>query len=93
MPFLFVDQEGNRFMDETCCRMGYMNNFARPYLAKAGFADSTACLLYTSAILESGRFAATVLAEDAPMELIGTFGFHTSADTDKFAALTLIHIS
>ena len=29
---------------------------------------------------------ATVLAEDAPMELIGTFGFHTSADTDKFAA-------
>ncbi|MFR1167616.1 MAG: hypothetical protein ACLSDQ_08480 [Adlercreutzia equolifaciens] len=40
MPFLFVDQEGNRFMDETCCRMGYMNNFARPYLAKAGFADS-----------------------------------------------------
>ena len=40
----------------------------------------------TAAILESGRFAATVLAEDAPMELIGTFGFHTSADTDKFAA-------
>lgn len=42
----------------------------------------------TAAILESGRFAATVLAEDAPMELIGTFGFHTSADTDKFAACT-----
>lgn len=40
----------------------------------------------TAAILESGRFAATVLAEDTPMELIGTFGFHTSADTDKFAA-------
>ena len=40
----------------------------------------------TVAILESGRFAATVLAEDTPMELIGTFGFHTSADTDKFAA-------
>ena len=28
----------------------------------------------TAAILESGRFAATVLAEDTPMELIGTFG-------------------
>lgn len=42
----------------------------------------------TAAILESGRFVATVLAEDAPMELIGTFGFHTSADTDKFAACT-----
>ncbi len=41
----------------------------------------------TAAILASGRFAATVLAQDAPMELIGTFGFHT-ADTDKFAACT-----
>lgn len=43
----------------------------------------------TAAILESGRFAATVLAEDAPMELIGTFGFHTSADSDKFAACAI----
>lgn len=40
----------------------------------------------TAAILETGRYAATVLSQDAPMELIGTFGFHTSADTDKFAA-------
>ncbi len=47
MPFLFVDQEGNRFMDETCCRMGYMNNFARPYLAKAGFEDSTAAKFFS----------------------------------------------
>ena len=47
MPFLFVDQEGNRFMDETCCRMGYMNNFARPYLAKAGFTDSTAAKFFS----------------------------------------------
>lgn len=39
----------------------------------------------TAAILASGRFAATVLADSTPMELIGTFGFHTSADTDKFA--------
>lgn len=40
----------------------------------------------TDAIRESGRFAATVLAQTAPMELIGTFGFHTSADIDKFEA-------
>ena len=39
----------------------------------------------TGVILESGRFEASVLAESAPMELIGRFGFHTSADTDKFA--------
>lgn len=39
----------------------------------------------TAAILASGRFAATVLADSAPMELIGTFGFRTSVDTDKFA--------
>ncbi len=39
----------------------------------------------TGVVLESGHFEATVLAESAPMELIGRFGFHTSADTDKFA--------
>lgn len=40
----------------------------------------------TAAVQESGRFAAACLSQDATMELIGTFGFHTSADTDKFAA-------
>lgn len=39
----------------------------------------------TGVVLESGRFEATVLAESAPMELIGLFGFQTSAETDKFA--------
>lgn len=39
----------------------------------------------TAAILESGMFEVSVLCEDAPMELIGRFGFHSSADTDKFA--------
>ncbi|MBE6465922.1 flavin reductase [Denitrobacterium detoxificans] len=37
------------------------------------------------AVLEAGRFAVSVLDETAPLELIGTFGFHSSADTDKFA--------
>lgn len=40
----------------------------------------------TEAIRTTGRFAATVLSQEAPMELIGTFGFHSSVDTDKFAA-------
>ncbi|HIT45837.1 MAG TPA: flavin reductase [Candidatus Aphodovivens excrementavium] len=39
----------------------------------------------TDVIRKAGRFAVSVLSEDAPMELIGTFGFHSSADTDKFA--------
>ncbi len=39
----------------------------------------------TDAVLAGGRFAATVLAQDAPTEFIGVFGFHSSADTDKFA--------
>ncbi len=39
----------------------------------------------TAVVLESGMFEASVLAQDAPMELIGRFGFHSSADTDKFA--------
>ena len=37
------------------------------------------------AILEAGRFEATVLSESASMELIGRFGFKSSADIDKFA--------
>lgn len=41
---------------------------------------------YTAAaIIESGRFEASVLSEDASMELIGRFGFKTSAEIDKFA--------
>lgn len=39
----------------------------------------------TGAVLESGRFEATVLAESATMELIGRFGFKSSADIDKFS--------
>ncbi len=49
MPFLFIDNHGRRFMDETCCRMGYMNNFARPYLAEKGFQDSTAAKFFSLA--------------------------------------------
>ena len=39
----------------------------------------------TSAVRESGRFTASCLSEDATMELIGTFGFHSSTEFDKFA--------
>ncbi|BAK44236.1 flavin reductase [Eggerthella sp. YY7918] len=39
----------------------------------------------TAVIQEAGRFTASCLSEDATMELIGTFGFHCSADRDKFA--------
>ncbi len=39
----------------------------------------------TAAVREAGRFTASCLSEDATMELIGTFGFHTSTELDKFA--------
>lgn len=39
----------------------------------------------TDVIRQAGRFAVACLSEDATMELIGVFGFHTSADTDKFS--------
>ena len=42
----------------------------------------------TGVVLESGRFEANVLAESAPMELIGLFGFQSSNDVDKFAETT-----
>lgn len=38
----------------------------------------------TQAILESGRFAATALSQETPMELIGLFGFRSSNDVEKF---------
>lgn len=39
----------------------------------------------TQGILETGMFEVTVAHEEATMEFIGMFGFHTSEDTDKFA--------
>lgn len=38
----------------------------------------------TQAVLESGRYVVTCLAEDAPMELIGMFGFKRSREVNKF---------
>lgn len=41
---------------------------------------------FTEKIIEkSGYFAAIVLTQNAPMELIGEFGFKSSKDVDKFA--------
>lgn len=37
-------------------------------------------------IEQTGKFAVTVLDQNADMELIGQFGFHCSRDTDKFSA-------
>jgi flavin reductase (DIM6/NTAB) family NADH-FMN oxidoreductase RutF/rubredoxin len=39
----------------------------------------------TAVVSESGRFEVALLAKDAPMDLIGRFGFHTSTAVDKFA--------
>lgn len=36
-------------------------------------------------VKEAGRFSATVLAQGIEPRIIGTFGFATSADTDKFS--------
>jgi flavin reductase (DIM6/NTAB) family NADH-FMN oxidoreductase RutF len=38
-------------------------------------------------IEKSGRFAAVVIGQEADIKLIGTFGFRSSADTDKFAGV------
>lgn len=39
----------------------------------------------TQGIRETGAFEVVSLAQTASMDLIGAFGFHSSADTDKFA--------
>ncbi|WP_251213397.1 flavin reductase family protein [Adlercreutzia murintestinalis] len=41
----------------------------------------------TKAIIDAGRFTASVLSEEATMELIGVFGFHNSLEREKFAAM------
>ena len=47
MPYLFLDRHGNRFMDEGCCRMGYLNEFTKKYLKEVDFADSTAAKFFS----------------------------------------------
>ena len=47
MPYLFLDRHGKRFMDEGCCRMGYLNEFTNKYLAEVDFADSTAVKFFS----------------------------------------------
>lgn len=39
----------------------------------------------TDVILDSGRFTVACLSQNATMELVGTFGFHSSANRDKLA--------
>lgn len=39
----------------------------------------------TGVVLSSGRFTVSCLSQDATMELIGAFGFHSSADRDKLS--------
>jgi len=41
-------------------------------------------------IEKSGRFAAAALSRDADIRIIGTFGFRSSRDTDKFAGLAFL---
>lgn len=41
---------------------------------------------YTNECIEkNGKFAISILAEDSDPSIIGTFGFHSGKDTDKFA--------
>ena len=47
MPYLFLDRHGKRFMDEGCCRMGYLNEFTNKYLAEVDFAEDTAVKFFS----------------------------------------------
>lgn len=47
MPFLFVDGYGKRFMDETCCRMGYINNYMRPYMRDVAYGNDLAAKFFS----------------------------------------------
>ncbi len=78
--YLITSREGDR---KVGCVVNTLVQVASepPTLAVALNKDNVT----TAAIGATGRFAATVLSESVPMELIGTFGFRSSADTDKFA--------
>ena len=45
--YLHLNNEGKRFMDEGCCRMGYLNEFTNKYLAEVDFAESTAAKFFS----------------------------------------------
>ncbi|MGI5971546.1 MAG: flavin reductase [Oscillospiraceae bacterium] len=47
---------------------------------------------YTNeAMKNTGEFAVSILAETVPQEIIGTFGFKSGRDTDKFASVPHRH--
>lgn len=49
---------------------------------------------HTSTALQAGaRFAVSVITESAPMDLIGRFGFQTSAQVDKFEGLKTVEFA
>ena len=48
MPFLFVNNKGERFMDENCGgRMGYLNNYQRVQIAEMGFTNPIASKMFS----------------------------------------------
>lgn len=64
-----------------------VNTFAQVTSAPAQVSVAINKENYTTGIIrEAGCFTAVALDESVPMEMIGTFGFHSSADTDKFAS-------
>lgn len=75
-----AQQEGKRF---GCVANTFQQVTSSPMQVSVTLNKENAT---TEAVLESGRFTATCLSQEATMELIGTFGFHSSADVDKFAS-------
>lgn len=48
---------------------------------------------FTAGVIQrTGRFCVSVLTEDAPMEMIGLFGFRSGRDVDKFAEIAAVRL-
>ena len=73
------DSEGKKY---GCVANTFQQVASNPPMASVALHKDNAT---TKAILESGKYAVSVLGESATMELIGRFGFRSSHEIDKFA--------
>lgn len=88
VPFLNIDQRGERFMCEGPMRTAYLNNFQRQFLAENHYENAHAGRFFTILPGNWRQFANEWIAED-PMAFSITGGAGDIQDTDLISADTV----
>ncbi len=88
VPFLNINQRGERFMCEGPMRTAYLNNFQRQFLAEAHYENAQAGRFFTILPGNWRQYANEWIAED-PMAFSITGGAGEIQDSDLISADTL----